>query len=40
MKYIKNPSAKFLIESRDNHFINSLFVNIIPLIKLLNEDEV
>ena len=35
MKYIKNPSAKFLIETRDNHFINSLFVNIIPLIKLL-----
>lgn len=35
MKYIKDPNAKFLIETRDNHFINSLFVNIIPLIKLL-----
>ena len=35
MRYIKeDPNANFLIETRDNHFINSLFANIIPLIKL------
>tara|TARA_Y100000741_G_scaffold42709_1_gene29703 strand:- start:2514 stop:4499 length:1986 start_codon:yes stop_codon:yes gene_type:complete len=35
MKYIKKPDTKFLIETKDNHLINSLFTNIIPLIKLL-----
>ena len=37
MKYIKELIL-ILIETRDNH-LNSLFINIIPLMKLLNEDE-
>jgi len=41
MKYIKdaNTNNKFLIETRDNHFINSLFMNIIPLIRILNSNN-
>lgn len=35
MRNFEYPNAEFLIETRDNHFINSLFANIIPLIKLL-----
>lgn len=40
MKYIKNSeNNKFLIETKDNHFINSYFLNIIPLIRILNSDS-
>lgn len=39
IKYMKKGQTKFLIGTRDNHFINSLFINIIPLIRELNRGK-
>ena len=40
MKYMfNNPNVNFLIQTKDSHFINSLFANVIPLMKLLIEEE-